>query len=102
MHRRNLASLGGPVPFGLAVFWVVISFIGSILQLAGLVRGGGSEKRDDTEKERTQQQLTFPSLSRPSKKTPLQAALQSYAYRFGVQEFELAANYPVRRFCYEI
>lgn len=37
VHRRNLNSLGGSVPFGLTVFWVVISILGSILQLAGLV-----------------------------------------------------------------
>ena len=47
VHRRNLASLGGPAPFGLTVFWVVISILGSILQVAGLVRkgGGGRERK---------------------------------------------------------
>ena len=50
VHRRNLTALGGSLPFGLSVFWVVVAILGSILQLAGLVRGfetrvGGVERR---------------------------------------------------------
>jgi hypothetical protein len=38
VHRRNLTALGGSLPFGLTVFWIVIAICGSILQMAGLVR----------------------------------------------------------------
>ena len=66
VHRRNLLSLGGSAPFGLTVFWVVIAILGSILQLAGLVR---VEKREKGDFETKQKQLdTLIIEPRPQKK----------------------------------
>lgn len=36
IHRDNLTALGGSVAMGLAVFWLVLAILASILQLAGL------------------------------------------------------------------
>ena len=85
VHRRNLASLGGPVPFGLAVFWVFISFIGSILQLAGLVRGGGAKKETTLKKkELDNNSLSFLFLEKstsPGRSPVLRVPLRSPGIR---------------------